>query len=91
MRAGVRYPAMLLPEVVAMLTTASNSLGSGGQQLLQNGQLPGQLSGEALQAASLGAGGALRTEPVSPIKQKAVARAFRWASAMCLAHHARLD
>ena len=77
MCAGVRYPAMLLPEVVAMLTTAQSSLGPAAQQLLQNGQLPGQLSGEALQAASLGAGGALRLEPVSPVDQKAVAKAFR--------------
>lgn len=73
--AGVRYPASLLPEVVAMLSTAQ-SMVAPAAAVNQWGQL-GQLSGEALQAASLGAGGAIRTEAVSPVQQKCLARAFR--------------
>ena len=74
---GVRYPASLLPEVVAMLSTAQ-SMVMPNAAIQQMGQL-GQLTGEALQAASLGAGGAIRTEPVSPVQPKSLAKAFRWA------------
>lgn len=73
--AGVRYPSSLLPEVVAMLSTAQSMVATPAA-INQWGQL-GQLSGEALQAASLGAGGAIRTEPVSPVQQKCLAKAFR--------------
>lgn len=76
---GVRYPASLLPEVVAMLTTAQ-SMVMPSAAVADMGQL-GQLTGEALQAASLGAGGSIRTEPVSPVQPKALARAFR--SCLC--------
>lgn len=60
-----------------MLTTAQ-SIVVPPAAAMQIGQL-GQLSGEALQAASLGAGGAIRTEPVSPVQAKSLAKAFRWA------------
>jgi hypothetical protein len=66
---------MLLPEVVAMLSTAQSMM-LPPAAVGQLGDL-GQLSGAALQAASLGAGGAIRTEPVSPVQQKSLARAFR--------------
>ena len=58
-----------------MLSTAQ-SMVAPAAAVNQWGQL-GQLSGEALQAASLGAGGAIRTEAVSPVQQKCLARAFR--------------
>lgn len=35
------------------------------------------LQEEALKAASMGAGGALRTEPVSPIDKKSLSKALR--------------
>lgn len=73
--AGVRYPAVLLPEVVATLSTAQTMMLPAaviGQQ-----DRPMQLTGAALQAASLGAGGAMRAEPVSPVSQKNLAKAFR--------------
>ena len=60
---------MLLPEVVAMLSTAQSMM-----------LPPGAISElGSLEAASLGAGGAIRTEPVSPVQKKCLARAFRYA------------
>ena len=65
-----------------MLTTAQSMvMPSAAANHL--GQL-GQLTGEALQAASLGAGGAIRTEPVSPVQAKSLAKAFRSAPAVCI-------
>lgn len=66
---------MLLPEVVALLSTAQN-MAVPTALLGQTGQ-PGQLTGNALEAASLGAGNMIRTEPISPIQPKALAKAFR--------------
>lgn len=74
---GVRYPAMLLPEVVALLSTAQ-SMAVPTQLLGDNSGQPGQLTGNALEAASLGAGNMIRTEPISPVQPKALAKAFRY-------------
>ena len=66
---------MLLPEVVALLSTAQ-SMAVPAALLGQLGQ-PGQLTGTALEAASLGAGKMIRTEPISPVQAKSLAKAFR--------------
>lgn len=60
-----------------MLSTAQTMLLPAA--VVGQGDRPAQLAGEALQAASLGAGGAMRTEPISPVIQKSLSKAFRWA------------
>ena len=69
---------MLLPEVVALLSTAQN-MAVAVPQLDLIGQA-GQLASNALEAASLGAGNMIRTEPISPVQAKSLAKAFRSAS-----------
>ena len=43
------------------------------------GALGGQLASSALEAAAMGAAVAVRTEPVTPVDPKSVAKAFRQA------------
>lgn len=68
---------MLLPEVVAMLSAAQSLVAPPAG--LNPRDSPGQLTGDALKAAALGAGGVLRTEPISPVMSKCLAKAFRCA------------
>ena len=79
---GVRYPAHLLPLVVATLTSMQSLMPAQHQskEPLTAAELSGgiTLQAEALKAAAMGAGGALRTEAVSPIDKKSLTKAFRW-------------
>lgn len=78
---GVRYPAHLLPLVVATLTSMQSLMPAlnQGKGPLTAAELSGgtALQAEALKAAAMGAGGALRTEAVSPIDKKSLTKAFR--------------
>ncbi|KAK9814268.1 hypothetical protein WJX72_003136 [[Myrmecia] bisecta] len=77
---GVRYPAHLLPQVVATLASAQALISQQQLQLQQQqaGGGPGSsLQQQALQAAAMGAGGAIRVEPVSPVDKKSLAKALR--------------
>lgn len=80
--AGVRYPAHLLHLVVATLSSIQTLMPP--QLQLKQPTAGTQLSGstalqeQALKAAAMGAGGALRTEPVSPIDRKSLTKAFRY-------------
>lgn len=79
--AGVRYPAHLLHLVVATLSSIQ-TLMPPQAQLRQPADAAGSsnaaaLQEEALKAAAMGAGGALRTEPVSPIDKKSLSKALR--------------
>lgn len=85
--AGVRYPAHLLHLVVATLSSIQ-TLMPPQQQLRQAGNITAgsgstALQEQALKAAAMGAGGALRTEPVSPIDKKSLMKALRCASCTC--------
>lgn len=77
----MRYPAHLLHLVVATLSSIQMLMpaqaqmsGSIGVGALSNGAV---LQEQALKAAAMGAGGALRTEPVSPIDKRSLAKALR--------------
>lgn len=78
---GVRYPAHLLPLVVATLTSMQALMPAQNQARdpLAAAELSGgtALQAEALKAAAMGAGGALRNEAVSPIDKKSLTKAFR--------------
>lgn len=80
--AGVRYPAHLLHLVVATLSSIQTLMPPQPQlkQPIAGAQLSGStaLQEQALKAAAMGAGGALRTEPVSPIDRKSLTKAFRY-------------
>lgn len=68
---GVRYPAHLLPEVVAALTAA--------QLLMPPPQALAKGIGEdALQASAMGAVGAVAVEPPTPVDKKSLAKALRF-------------
>lgn len=77
----MRYPAHLLPLVVATLTSMQALMPAQNQAVepVNPDQLTGStaLQADALKAAAMGAGGALRTEVVSPIDKKSLAKAFR--------------
>ncbi|DBA97285.1 hypothetical protein WJX77_012218 [Trebouxia sp. C0004] len=78
---GVRYPAHLLHLVVATLSSIQ-TLMPPQQQLKHAGNVTAgsgssALQEQALKAAAMGAGGALRTEPVSPIDKKSLMKALR--------------
>ncbi len=79
--AGVRYPAHLLHLVVATLQSIQTLMPP--QPQLRQSMIGGEQSGstalqeQALKAAAMGAGGALRTEPVSPIDRKSLTKALR--------------
>ena len=82
MPTGVRYPAHLLHLVVATLSSIQ-SLMPPQPQLKQPMNGVGQSGGaalqeEALKAAAMGAGGALRPEPVSPIDKRSLTKALRY-------------
>lgn len=79
----MRYPSHLLEDVVAFLSSAQAAIPQ-----LTPGGLPadptvgapgGQLASSALEAAAMGAAVAVRTEPVTPVDPKSVAKAFRQA------------
>lgn len=100
----MRFPAHLLPEVVATLTAAQSAVdavpaAAGGQPAAPAGPLapagaaaaspalsPGDaaeaLGREALRAAAMGAGGALRLEPVAPVDRRSLAKALRCARSL---------
>jgi len=88
--AGVRYPAHLLHLVVATLSSIQ-TLMPPQEQLRQAGSVTAgsgstALQEQALKAASMGAGGALRTEPVSPIDKKSLMKALRCVSCTIALH-----
>ena len=88
--AGVRYPAHLLHLVVATLSSIQTLMPP--QPQLKQPTAATELSGstalqeQALKAAAMGAGGALRTEPVSPIDKRSLAKAFRYKSISVRCH-----
>ncbi len=79
--AGVRYPSHLLEDVVASLSSAQAAipqLTPGGLPTDPTADVPGGLlARSALQAAAMGAAVAVRTEPVTPVDPKSLAKAFR--------------
>lgn len=92
---GVRYPAHLLHLVVATLASIQSMM-PPHQQLRQPLTSAGQSGGDALhedalRAAAMGAGGALRTEPVSPIDKKSLAKALRWCTSSTFLQHSCLS
>lgn len=79
----MRYPAHLLHLVVATLSSVQTLMPAQAQMrhpadgaAFTNSAA---LQEEALKAAAMGAGGALRTEPVSPIDKKSLSKALRLA------------
>ena len=92
--AGVRYPAILLPEVRALLETAQAQVQAQAQfasAVAAVADIAAHASGvfrpgeAALKAAALGAGGAAtRIEPVSPVIPSALAKAFRCGTSACV-------
>ena len=77
----MRYPAHLLHLVVATLSSIQSLMPPAQLRQPMNGV--GQSGGaalqeEALKAAAMGAGGALRTEPVSPIDKRSLTKALRY-------------
>ena len=84
---GVRYPAHLLPLVVATLTSMQSLMPAQNhaKEPLTAAELSGgtTLQADALKAAAMGAGGALRTEAVSPIDKKSLTKAFRLSVSIC--------
>lgn len=79
--AGVRYPPQLLEDVVAVLASAQAAIpqltAGGGLADIAHSTAGGQLGSSALQAAAMGAAMAVRTEPVTPVDPKSVAKALR--------------
>ena len=85
--AGVRFPAHLLPAVHSMLDAARLA----AEDAARAGALPQstssdpaadpagspQLGRQALRAAAMGAGGAVRVEPVAPVHKRSQARMLR--------------
>ncbi|KAK9855114.1 hypothetical protein WJX84_007868 [Apatococcus fuscideae] len=69
---GVRYPAQLLGDVVATLSKAQELISAPtqveGAPVLQKA---------TLEAAAMGAGGAIRAEPPTPVDKKSLAKALR--------------
>lgn len=79
-RAGVRYPAHLLHLVVATLSSTQTLMPPSAQLRPPPAGAScnsAALQEDALKAAAMGAGGALRTEPVSPIDKKSLSKALR--------------
>lgn len=70
--AGVRYPAQLLGDVVATLSKAQELISAPGQA--EAGPV---LQKSTLEAAAMGAGGAVRHEKPTPIDKKSLAKALR--------------
>lgn len=77
----MRYPAHLLHLVVATLSSIQTLI---PPQAHLRAPVAGAavsnsiaLQEDALKAAAMGAGGALRTEPVSPIDKKSLSKALR--------------
>ena len=70
--AGVRYPAQLLGDVVATLSKAQELISAPGQA--DGGPV---LQKSTLEAAAMGAGGAVRHEKPTPIDKKSLAKALR--------------
>ena len=87
--AGVRYPAHLLHLVVATLSSIQTLMPPQAQmrQPADGATFtnPAALQEDALKAAAMGAGGALRTEPVSPIDKRSLSKALRFAACCMLA------
>lgn len=79
--AGVRYPPQLLEDVVAVLASAQAAIpqltAGGGLAEMSHSAAGGQLGSSALQASAMGAAMAVRTEPVTPVDPKSVAKALR--------------
>ena len=77
----MRYPAHLLHLVVATLSSIQTLMPPQAQlRPPANGAASfksAALQEAALKAAAMGAGGALRTEPVSPIDKKSLSKALR--------------
>lgn len=70
----MRYPPQLLGEVVATLSSAQAAMAADPGVA---GPAAVELASGALQAAAMGAAGAVRTEPVTPVDPKSAAKAFR--------------
>lgn len=89
----MRFPAHLLPEVVATLAAAQEAVRATAAPTGQLGMDPGAgptvhspvtgapgdaLGRDTLRAAAMGAG-AVRIEAVAPVDKRAMAKALRWA------------
>ena len=89
----MRFPAHLLPEVVATLAAAQEAVQATAAPTGQLGMNPGlgpmvhspvtggpgdALGRDTLRAAAMGAG-AVRIESVAPVDKRAMAKALRWA------------
>ncbi len=79
---GVRYPAQLLGDVVATLSKAQELISAPtqveGAPVLQKA---------TLEAAAMGAGGAIRAEPPTPVDKKSLAKALRSVSCNAALRH----
>lgn len=83
--AGIRYPAKLLPEVVATLGAAKALVadkgqvlpGEGGPRAPSSALAPHSTSQAAKQAAAMSANLQKRTDPVSPVHGPSLQKAFR--------------
>jgi hypothetical protein len=73
----VRYPAHLLPEVVATLT-AAHQLMPPPQAIAAAG-----VGEEALRASTMGAVGAIVIEPPTPVDKKSLMKAMRYCPLLC--------